>query len=101
MPMTAREWAALVARGKRRLSDKHEVGRVRSVDENRKRLSAGDTTVTEKERLQQARALKQEIYQLEMKIDDFRLGESEHPMGLPAYEARLGVLKKQLAELGA
>jgi hypothetical protein len=55
--------------------------------------------MTEKERLQQARALKQEIYQVEMKIDDFKLGESPHPMDLPAYEARLEVLKKHLAEL--
>lgn len=56
--------------------------------------------MNERERLQQARALKQEIYQLEMKIDDFKLGESDHPMDLPAYEARLEALKAQLAELG-
>lgn len=55
--------------------------------------------MTEKERLQRARALKQEIYQVEMKIDDFKLGESPHPMDLPAYEVRLEVLKKHLAEL--
>lgn len=56
--------------------------------------------MTDKERLQRARALKQEIYQVEMKIDDFKLGESGHPMDLPAYEARLEVLKKELTELG-
>lgn len=55
--------------------------------------------MTEKERLQRARALKQEIYQLEMKIDDFKLGESPHPMGLPAYETRLKTLQAELAEL--
>lgn len=54
----------------------------------------------ERERLQRERALKQEIYQIEMKIADFKLGESAHPMDLPAYETRLEALKTQLTELG-
>lgn len=52
------------------------------------------------EKVKRERDLKQEIYQLEMKILDFKAGESPHPIDLPACEARLSALQKQLSELG-
>lgn len=55
--------------------------------------------MTEKERLQRERELKQEIYQLDMKILDFELGEAGAPIDLEKFKARRAELQKQVAEL--
>jgi hypothetical protein len=55
--------------------------------------------MSEAERAVKERALEQEIYQLKMKILDFKANDSDQAINLPACEARLVVLQKQLADL--
>lgn len=57
--------------------------------------------MSEAERAVKERALKQEIYQLDMKILDFKANDSDQAIDLPACEARLAVLQQQLKDLGA
>lgn len=56
--------------------------------------------MSDAERARKERALEQEIYQVKMKILDFKANDSDQAIDLPACEARLAVLQQQLAGLG-